>query len=286
VRAAYAALILGVVAGAALATGVLSGRGDPGPTTVAGILALDEPGIDRDRRRADAVAMLAGRCMLTRGHAWTPWPEPPPPIPDAELDAIGWAERWGFGVSTMVGRPVASASVDPNLRTIAAMAPDGREAYREALDGPHGCRTDATDRVYGLRERALSPIRASLLDLDARIAASDAAERATGRWRDCVRPLADGDGHDVQRRTLPTELRDRFARRLAALARIPGLVALQVEERRVAAALARCDIEYDAARALAAAPFEAAYVAERRAALEAISAEIRAGEAALPSLPP
>lgn len=65
-----------------------------------------------------------------------------------------------------------------------------------------------------------------------------------------------------------------------------GLIALQVEERRVAMVLAGCDAAYEQARAEAAAPIEAAFVSEHRAALAAIGAGIRAAEAALPTLPP
>jgi hypothetical protein len=287
VRAAYTALILGIIGGLVLAAGVLSGRGDVSATTVAGVLALDRPGVDPDRRRAQAVAILVARCMTGRGFVWTPWVEPPPAFPDAELDPVAWASRWGFGVSTTVGLPEPSAASDPNLVALAALRPtvvDGRDGYRDALDGPHGCRTAETEAVYGLRERALAPIRASLLDLDAQIAASPAAERATDAWRECVEPVA--GGHALDRRTLPFELRDRSVRQLADLSRMAGLMALQVEERRVAMVLAGCDAAYEHARAEAAAPIEAAFVSEHRAALAAIGAGIRAAEAALPTLPP
>src|SRR4029453_5545274 len=101
-RAAYAALILGILSGLVLATGVLSGRGHTEASTIAGVLALDRPGEDLDRRRAEAVAALVARCMAGLGLTWTPWVEPTPTVPDAELDPAAWAARWGFGVSTTV----------------------------------------------------------------------------------------------------------------------------------------------------------------------------------------
>src|SRR6185295_14624327 len=104
-------------------------------TTVASVLSLDRPGEDLDRHHAEAVAALVVRCMAGRGLTWTPWVEPPPTVPDSDLDPAGWAGRWGFGVSTTVGRPEPEPASDPNLGSIAATSPDDREGYREALDG-------------------------------------------------------------------------------------------------------------------------------------------------------
>ena len=77
-----------------------------------------------------------------------------------------------------------------------------------------------------------------------------------------------------------------FVQRVTRLGRVVGLVALQVEERRVATVLARCDADYQRARAAVAAPFEAAFVARHRRMLEAVGAAIRSAEAALPTLSP
>ena len=283
-RAAYAALILGIVAGLVLATGVLSSRTDRETTTVAGVLALEQPGDDGDARRAEAVAVLTARCMTTRGFQWAPSVEPPPSIPDAELDPVTWAARWGFGVSTVVGRPEPVSPRDPNVQAVTAMPPDEGDAYRDALDGPAGCRTVATEHVYGLREREMAPVRASLRELDEKIAASPGAARATAAWAHCVGPVA--DGRPLEPRTLSPELRDAFVQRLARLGQVTGVVALQVEERRVATIMARCDVDYQRARGEVAAPFEAAFVAQHRRRLEATGAAIRSAEAALPTLPP
>jgi hypothetical protein len=186
-------------------------------------------------------------------------------------------------VSTMVGRPEPEPPSDPNLDSVATSSPDARDGYREALDGRGGCRTTATDSVYGIRERALAPLQASLRDLEAGIAASAAAVRATDTWRRCVEPVADGRALDP--RTLPSSLRERSMQRLMALGQIGGLVALQVDERRVATILAECDARYERARADAAEPFEATFVGEHRTTIEAIGAAIRSAEAALPTVP-
>jgi hypothetical protein len=282
-RAAYAALILGFLSGLVLATGVLSGRGHTEASTVAGVLALHRTGADLDRRHAEAVAALVARCMAGRGLPWTPWVEPPPTVPDAELDPTAWAVRWGLGVSTTVGRPEPEPASDPNLASIAATSPADRERYREALDGRGGCRTAATDSVYGIRDRALAPLQESLRDLEARIAASPAAVQAKETWRRCVEPVA--AGHTLDPRTLQSNLREWFVQRLMALGHIGGLVALQVDERRVATVLAECDARYEQARVDAAEPFEAAFLGVHRTTLEAIGAAIRSAEAALPTVP-
>lgn len=290
-RAGLAALVLGIAGGLAIATGVLSMRGAPAPTTVAEALALDGGGPDLDRRRADAVAILVSACMRRHGWSWKPWPEPPMALPDASMDPVSWADRWGFGVTTGAAAASAPAPIDPNLSSLARLAPDDRDRMRVALfgDGSRGgCQAQATSEVYGLRERLLAPIRPALEDLDRRIAADPAAATVQARWRACVGPIA--GGLPLDRRTLAASLVERFAARVASFGTVPaaiaGRAALQVEERRVAASLARCETAYETDRANVAAPHEAAFVLEQRAALEAVGRTIRAAEAALPTLPP
>jgi hypothetical protein len=291
VRAAYAALVLGIIGGLGLATSVLSGRPHAVPATVAGALALDVPGVDMDRRRAEAVAVLVAACMIEHGLDWEPWVEPPPSVPDADLGPIEWAERWGFGVSTMADRAGSSTPVDPNLRRSDVASPDIRDAYRSALHGDGaavGCQAAATTEVYGLRERLLTPMRPALLELDRRIATDPAARHLLASWQTCVGSVAMGLSRD--RRTLAARLIEAFGRRLASLdtgtRSIAALAALQADERRVAVVLADCDAAYDAGRVAVASPHEAAFVAANRPALERIGAAIRAAEVALPTLPP
>jgi hypothetical protein len=291
VKAAYAALVLGIVGGVGLATTVLSGGPHAMPPTVAGTLALDVPGIDMDRRRAEAVALLVSACMNERGLDWEPWVEPPPAVPDADLAPVEWAERWGFGVSTTAGGDAPVAPVDPNLRRSASAPPDVRDGYRRALHGGSGvtgCQGAATTEVYGLRERLLAPLRPALVALESRVAADPAARRLVASWQACVGPVADGVPR--HRPTFAARLIERFGRRMVALGSgvrsIPGRAALQADERRVAAIVARCDVAYDARRTAVAASHEAVFVAANRPALERIGAAIRAAEAALPTLPP
>lgn len=292
VRAAYAALILGLVGGLALATGVLSGGAGPRPATVAAALGLDPAGDDLDRRRRDAVAVLIARCMTRHGFAWKPWVEEPPSVPDPDLAPVAWAEHWGFGISTVVGRPGAVEAGDPNLATLGGLPPDGRDALRRALYGDRvgpGCNAMATDEVYGLRERLLAPLRPALDGLDARIAADPGAITLVSAWRTCVDPVTSGIA-PVERAELPARLMVTISDRLAALGRSPaavaGLAAIQTEERRTATVLARCEDAFSAGRSLVAAPHEAAFTLEHGDALREIGAEIRAQEAALPTLPP
>lgn len=290
-RAAYAALILGIIGGLILATGALSGGRSAPPVTVAAALAVDVPGVDLDRRRAEAVAVLVARCMVRRGSTWIPWVEPTPPMPDPELGPVEWAERWGFGITTMVGRPPPIVPRDPNLDRLGELGPDERDALRHALygvAGAAGCHTVATDDVYGRRERLMAPIRPALDALEARIDGDPAVAEAIGRWRDCVEPVADGLALD--RRLLWSTHMARFADRARGLSPTPSaavrLAAMQADERRIAAVLARCEEAFSVHRATIAAPHETAFVDAHRETLARIGAAIREAEAALPTLSP
>ena len=279
--------------GVSLASAAFTVGAAPAQTTVAAALALDVDGVvDVDRRRSEAVAVLIARCMRAHGIAWEPWMEPPPAAPDPDLEPVAWAERWGFGVSTMVGRVTHASPPDPNLAMMAALPADDESRARAALygtaDGGGGCHGSANDAVYGLRDRLLASLRPALADLDARIAADPLAAQTVEAWRTCVRPIAEGDV--PERRTFTERLITRFnaeAQRLVASgAAEPRLLALQADERRVAAALARCEAAFAGSRAAIAAPFETEFVARHRDELATVGAAIREAEAALPTLPP
>ncbi len=291
-RAAYAALILGIVGGLWLASRVLSAGVASASTTVAATLAVDVDATDLDARRSEAVAVLVARCMNARGLAWQPWIETAPTVPDAELEPVAWAERWGFGVSTTLGRPRISPPADRNLTAVDAMPADMQARYRDALYGTAaddpGCQRSANDTVYGLRERFLAPLRHALTDLDAGIAADPRAIHAVDEWRLCVAPIAGPDR--PERRTLAQQLIARFQARVDAIGTTPAgmaeQLALQTDERRVAATLARCEARFAESRASVAAPFEAAFVTRHREELTRIGTAIRDAEAALPTMPP
>jgi hypothetical protein len=255
------------------------------------VLGLDVPGSDIDRRRAEAVAVLVARCMTQHGFAWTPWVEPPPSVPDPGLAPIPWAERWGFGISTVAGRPRPAEPGDPNLTTLGTVGPDEREMLRRALYGVRGrsgCRDAANDEVFGLRERLMAPIHPDLVELDARIAADGAAVSLLSAWRACVAPVMSGSSA-VERSEVPARLMAGISDRLAGLIQTPAavarLAALQAEERRAATVLARCEEAFSAGRSLVAAPFEASFTREHGDELRRVGAEIRAAEAALPTAP-
>jgi hypothetical protein len=288
VRAAYAALILGILGGLGLATIALSGR-IIGPSTVEEALGLDPTSPDIDRRRADAVAMLVATCMRRQGLDWEPIPEMAPALPEPQLGPVAWAERWGFGISTMVGTPPPATVADPNLDRMTLAGPVGRQAFQRALQGDgrgRGCRAVATDAVYGLRDRLLRPLAQDLAALQRRTAADPASARLDTAWRACVADVA--TGLPLVRRTLARDLLQRYADRLAALGEgsSPDLLRLQDDERRVATAVARCEVDDEAGRSRIRVPHEAAFVAANRARLAAIGAAIRAAEAAWPTLPP
>jgi hypothetical protein len=191
----------------------------------------------------------------------------------------------------MIPRPEVPPEADPNMAAVARLPAAERAAYVRALHGDGsapGCLTTASESVYGLRDRLLSPLTPDLLALDARIGADPAAARALAAWRSCIGPVAPGLTPD--RRTLPGALLERFVGRTTTMGPgIPGVVglaALQADERRVAAAVARCELAFIEDRSRVAVAHEAAFVEEHRDALAAIGAAIRAAEAALPTLPP
>jgi hypothetical protein len=290
VRAAYAALVLGIVGGLIIATAVLSGRTDR-RATVEAVLALAPAGPDLDRRRAEAVAELTAACMAGRGLRWLPVVEPAPRIPDPDLGPIDWARRWGFGVSTIPPGAEIAPGDDPNRTFVETLPVPSHEAYLLALLGDRttpGCQATASASVYGLRDRLLGPLRPGLTAMDARIAADPANIRAVDRWRACVRPVIGRLAAD--RRTLPAALLEHFLQRSAAVGRgtraVAGLAAVQADERRVATVVARCELAYASDRGAAAAPHERAFVEAHRAELTAIGDAIRAAESALPTLPP
>src|SRR4029453_12641471 len=114
-----------------------------------------------DAPRSEAVGVLVARCMQAQGFAWDPWVEPPPAVPDPDLEPVAWAERWGFGVSTFVGRLPEAQAADPNLTALAGLPLPDRTRLRNALYGPResdpGCLRSANDAVFGLRDRLLTP---------------------------------------------------------------------------------------------------------------------------------
>jgi hypothetical protein len=276
-----------VLAGAV--TSIAISAGPAPPATVAAALGLDgdDAVAELDRRRDEAIAVLTARCMVERGQRYVPVPAPAPAVPDADLAPVAWAARWGFGVSTSVGRGSVAAAPDPNRAHAASLSVTAERRYRAALyggnDGP-GCAATATDRVMGLRDRLLAPLREELAALDRTIDADPLVRAATLAWRRCVSGPA--RIRDADPGALGPRLAARFGVRLAGATGWRALMLLQAEERSVATAVARCDAELVAARAIAAAPHEARFVRRHGPQLRAIGTVIGDLEAALPTLPP
>lgn len=283
-RAGYTAVALAIIGSVLLVTLVLSAPGSsPGLVTVEAALGLDTAGADLDHRRAEAVAVLTTRCMAALGITYDATPEPGPLIPDAGLDPVAWAERWGFGVTTSVGLPGSSGEPDLGLERLAGLDPAERERVRLALDGDGataGCRGKATEEVMGLRDRILAPIRGDLDALERSIEADPQMSTVLDGWRRC---LATSGIVETERVGFGARLIARFASALETHPGADDLAALQMEERRVATAAARCEMSYIAARTRVAAPHESALVRRLGARLREIGAAIRGAEAALPT---
>ena len=116
-RLGYAVALAAMVAAVVTLVAVLPATAPPPlPRTVAEALG-DDPVRDRlvQRRSAEAIAVRTADCLRGAGFPVVPVIESDPPIPDADLPPVAWAERWGFGVSTAVDAPVPSPQPDPNL---------------------------------------------------------------------------------------------------------------------------------------------------------------------------
>jgi hypothetical protein len=232
-----------------------------------------------------AVAALTAACMRRHGLDWAAVPEPVPSIPDANLDPTAWADRWGFGIATMAGVPATSAPPDANLEALERMPAAAQAVVRAALHGTAsdpGCVEQATQEVYGLRTRALAPLRPVLEELSASIDADPWVVAAVATWRGCVAHVSRGLA--AERRTLAGALVERAVARLDDVrAGRADLGSVQRQERQDAGMLARCEAAFTDARGRVAQRYEAPFVARYRAQLESIGVAIRAAEAAWPS---
>jgi hypothetical protein len=281
----------GLGAAAVVTLVVLAAALSPVPTRSEGPLAAAlglSGGPELDRRRATTVAVLTATCMTAAGHPFQPWVEPPPLVPDADLDPIAWAERWGFGIST-ADEPLPGPAIDPNLATIAALPTAQRlEATRDLFGSADqvGCQPQATDRVYGLRERVLRPLRPGLTALGVRIEADPVVIDARAGWVDCVTPWLPHEAPGPSGSGDLEPLRAWFARRAATAVDAAMRRVVQADERRAAAAVARCDERLQRDRRRGAARHEQAFVSRHRAELGRLAAVIRREEAAYPLVGP
>lgn len=292
-RAAYTVVALAAI-GSVLVGAVVVSATAPPPSTVRAALGLDGPDAPGlAERQARAVASATAACMERAGLTYVAVPDPPPTIPDPTLEPVAWAERWGFGVSTSVGTAGATAVADPNAAHAASLAGAAADAYRTALfgrDGAGGCHGSANAAVHGLRERLLAPLRSELLALEAAIEADPGLVAARAAWRACVArataSLALAPSL-LTRDRLPSSLLEAFERRARSAAGDPrALAGVQGQERRVAAAVARCEGRFAEDRSIVARPHEARFLRQHGTALRRIGRAIRDAEAALPGVPP
>jgi hypothetical protein len=234
-------------------------------------------------REARTIQHWIADCMAAHGLPYRPFVEPPPDIPDAELGPRDWAAKWGFGVSTSFGVVNAMPpATDPNLAYIDALAPEQREAYRVALfgsDGRPGCNEEANAAVYGRHDRLLAVLAGDLARLEDRIAADPRLVAADAAWMACV---SNASFRPSSRRRFGQEAIDLLSRRLDAIVGPPpgdpgvdrsavaGLQALEIE---LAVRGFDCDERVRAVSEAVRLEFEVRFVADHRAALDAIKAD-------------
>lgn len=288
-RAGYASFWLVVLLAIVAVVGAgLTGHRQPpvAPATIAGALGLDETdAVELDRERATVVNAMTARCMAARGLPYPATVEPPPVIPDASLDPVAWADRWGFGVTTSVGTTGASTVVvDPVEDLVASWPANEKERYRAALRGNDevpGCLPRATDAVYGARDRLLAPLEPAFRSLEASVEGDQRMTPIRDAWTVCARsvalPLHIAEA-EVARDRLPSRLIDWFVAALTQPGGGAGQRLLAIRERTVAGAIARCDMAFSKARTVVAAPYEAEFVARHRTELQAIGVAIREAE--------
>jgi hypothetical protein len=241
-----------------------------------------------ERRRDEAVEAFTAACMRRAALPYTPW-VPTAPIPDADLDPVAWAERWGFGISTSLD-PSAGVQADPDPNRVYAdtLPPGARARYDVALDGPApgGCRRAANEGVRGLRDRLVAPLEDDLAAMRRAIAGDPAGFVAGQAWRRCV---ATAGIHGADRAsTIPALMRGLATdlARLIASGPRTALTDLQDEERRLATAAARCEMAYASAMTAVRDVYERRFVAEHRTQLDRIREAVARSEAAWPALPP
>lgn len=290
-RAGY--LTFALAALGLLLVGALAGLPAPRAGSVEASLGLDGgDASELERRRALEVAQRTASCMRSLGFAYDPIPEPSIAIPDAGLDPIAWAERWGFGVTTSVGAWPDAAQADANAARAERLPVDERERYARALHGDGtaaGCHTMATTAVYGLRARALAPLRPHLVELERTIDADPGMDRVRAAWTRCTRSAIAPLGSTTispDRERLPAWLLGWFAERLQATSSERDRADARALERWVAAGVARCEAAFARDRTAVATPHEAAFLRIHGVAVTRVGVMIRAAEARLASLQP
>jgi hypothetical protein len=284
-RAGYLAFVSSLVGTALVAILLLAPP--PPPRTIVDALAAPLDG-GLAERRTWAVEASTHACMHALGLPYTPRSDPLPTIPDAHLDPVAWAERWGFGIATSVGVAPSLVAADPDARYLAGLQGSARARYVAALygngSGQGGCHGSAIDAVHGLRDRELAPLRGPLARLERAIAADPARPTVMAAWDACVCALGIPD---ADRATLIERMRASFTDRAARVQPDRRLLdAVAADERRVAAGIARCEAAHETQMAVVVAPHEARFVAMHRALLARIGARIRAAEASYPVSPP
>ncbi len=291
VRAGY--LTFALAALGLLLVGTLAGLPGPRAGSLAVMLGLD--GGDAPelvRRRARDGARRTASCMRSLGFTYDPIPEPSVSVPDPGLDPIAWAQRWGFGVTTSLGTWPSAEQADRNAARAERLPAGAQERYARALHGDGtvpGCHGVATAAVYGLRERALAPLRPHLVELDWAVDADAGMDRVRATWADCagaaIMPLV-APTIAPDRERLPAMLLGWFAQRLGATRSAREMANAQALERWVALGIARCEAAFARGRAAVATPHEAAFLRLHGAAVSRVGAAIRAAEGRLASLPP
>jgi hypothetical protein len=293
-RGRFAVLAAGVTALlAVLAVSVLTHEVGQ-PRTLAAFFGWDDAQAARDRTATAelAVQVLVRDCMSSRGFPYVPFVESLPPPLGSNLDPVSWASTYGFGVSIPTTLEVAGRT-DPNLAFIASLPSGAAQQYRRALFGDHpvetvanepqvdACLPLATDEILGKRNLLwpgkLTPEVATLqtdIRTDSRTRAAD------DEWWRCVEPLGlVGETKQEAVHSLLASLRSMVDRTLLQSQSgdqdlADAIAPVQVEERRLATALAICDQQVASIVNAVTIEYEAQFIGDHRTALLSIREEL------------
>lgn len=242
------------------------------------------------RRELEVVQALVAQCMSSHDMKYVPYLEARNEPPDAELSPLEWAKVWGFGISTAAQLSAQESQPDPNMTYLASLPGPQGQAYRLALFGTAtgvtpGCMAEANSAVYRRRERALGDLYPQLAHL-AELAARDPRVISAGEeWLACVsgrvdlRAASAAAMLEYLRLSITAELeRIGPVTKPISEADASALRELQEKERKVAIAVAECDVPRVATADLVLAEYQSAFIREHEAEMDLAADKLAAFE--------
>lgn len=211
--------------------------GQPGD---GGTSALQTSATARETRRQEAIA----QCMIDQGWEYTAWVTDDSSSAASpaylELTRRQFAERYGFGISTMlddgpaVMATASEAQDDPNARYVRSLSPSERAAYNETLYGgssegsaDHSCQAQADEMLAstpgsGSDLAFIDSFEQDLNDLRRRIEADPRVLSAHASYASCM----SGKGYPgfANRMAVVESVYEKLGKAQSGGAEMPGVV--------------------------------------------------------------